>query len=77
MVSVTRLPITVIFTVSVLVLAGLAESVTVMPTVDVPGVWGVPVMVQLGPMVRPLGSEPETTVQLYGAVPPATRITPT
>lgn len=60
-----------------MVFAGFAESVAVTPTVKIPGVCGVPVMVQSEFRVRPFGMAPETTEQLYGAVPPATRIAPT
>lgn len=77
MVSVTRLPSTVMVTGDVLVLAGLAESVAVMLTVDVPGRVGVPVITQLEFSTRPAGSEPDATEQVYGATPPATTTNPT
>jgi len=37
---------------------------------------GVPVMVQFAFSVRPTGSAPEATEQVYGAVPPATPTVP-
>lgn len=75
--SVTRLPTMVIVTGEVCVLAGLAESVAVMFTRNVPAVCGVPVMMQLAPRVSPVGNVPEATAQVYGATPPRTVMPPT
>lgn len=76
-VSVISVPCTVMVTGAVVVLAGLAESVAVMVTVETPGVVGVPVMTQLLFSVRPAGSAPEATEQVYGAMPPSTVMRPT
>ena len=51
--------------------AGLEESVASTVTVDGPVPVGVPLMMPLlGSRVRPAGSVPELTDQLYGAAPP-------
>ena len=60
----------------VVVSTGFALSVAVMPTVVVPAMVGVPERTQPEPSVRPAGSVPEATVQLYGAVPPVTGMVP-
>ena len=39
--------------------------------VKAPAVPGVPEIVPLAPKVRPAGSDPEMTLHVYGAVPPA------
>jgi hypothetical protein len=58
------------------VLAGLAESVAFTVGVDVPAMVGVPVSEQLLFSVSPAGTEPLTSEQLYGAVPPVTPMLP-
>ena len=49
---------------------GLPASVACTVNVLVPAVVGMPVTAQLLPNARPAGSEPESTEQVYGAVPP-------
>ena len=52
------------------------ESVTVTPTVEVPVVVGVPIIVQLAARASPAGSDPLVTAHVYGAVPPLAPIVP-
>ena len=47
-----------------------AASVNFTVKLEVPGVVGVPVMTPEEDSVRPAGSDPDATVQVYGAVPP-------
>ena len=56
----------------VVLCCGLLESVARTVGVLVPATVGVPVTVHPDPKARPLGSEPATTVQAYGPVPPLT-----
>jgi len=49
---------------------GLLASVACTVKVLVPAVVGMPVTAQLLPRARPAGREPESTEQVYGAVPP-------
>lgn len=53
-------------------LAGFAESVACTETVLVPATVGVPVTAQFAARVKPVGSVPEASEQLYGPVPPDT-----
>jgi hypothetical protein len=51
--------------------AGMFESVTIAVKLNVPAVVGVPEIVPLAAAnVKPAGSVPVLTLQLYGAVPP-------
>jgi hypothetical protein len=66
---------TVMVTGPVVDTVGLLESVHLTERVEEPAVVGVPVMVWLL-MVRPAGTAPERTVQVYGPVPPVTPMVP-
>ena len=52
------------------VVAGDAESVTLIVKLEAPAVVGVPEIAPVAAVsVRPVGSEPEVMLQLYGVVP--------
>ena len=75
-VNVSAAAFTVTVTGPVVVFTGFEESVPFTVTVVLPGVVGVPVIVQPAPSVNPAGSEPAVIAQLYGPVPPLTPIVP-
>ena len=64
-------PVTVMLNTRVAVLAGLLVSLACAVKSNVPTAPGVPAMTPLvGSSVRPGGSDPLTTDQMYGGVPP-------
>jgi len=67
--------LTVTTTVPVVDAAGELESVALMVSAETPAVVGVPESEQLV-RVRPAGTVPLLSVQVYGAVPPETPIVP-
>ena len=71
-VSVAGADAIVMLTGRVVVFAGLEESVARTVGMLVPATVGVPVTLQFAPNARPAGNDPETTVQVYGPVPPLT-----
>jgi hypothetical protein len=49
---------------------GVVASVALTVKMETPAVVGVPLIVPFAASVRPLGSEPEVMVQVYGVEPP-------
>ena len=66
---IVSLALIVMLRVAVAILAGVEESVTVTVKLEVPAAVGVPEITPAPLNVRPAGSVPDVTAQVYGAVP--------